>query len=187
MNAKDPLSGQVALVAGGGTGLGRDIALALAARGVRVVVTGRDEKALAETVGEIACGGGKARHLAGDVDDPGHVRAAMQKAVDVFGAPGIVVAGTPGAFTACAHAASGPAKLLAVLDHADLGDPEWRADHSLGELVAALALELHSRRIRCYGIREGSRESVAPRMLLLLTQLLSAPSEPPGGPLEERA
>jgi NAD(P)-dependent dehydrogenase (short-subunit alcohol dehydrogenase family) len=86
------LEGQVALVTGGGKGMGRAIALALAARGVRVVVTGRDERALGETVGEIAFGGGKARHLAGDVRDVVHLRAAVARAIESFGGLDIVVA-----------------------------------------------------------------------------------------------
>ena len=48
----DALEGKVAIVTGGGKGIGRAIALELAGRGVRVLVTGRDERALGETVGE---------------------------------------------------------------------------------------------------------------------------------------
>src|SRR3954468_21803377 len=86
------LEGKTALVTGGGEEMGRAIALALSARGVRIVVTGREEKALGETVGEIAHGGGKARHLAGDVRDPAHVSAAVGRAFEVFGGLDIVVA-----------------------------------------------------------------------------------------------
>lgn len=86
------LEGKTALVTGGGKGIGRAIALALSARGVRVVVTGREEKALGETVGEIAHGGGKGRHLAGDVRDPAHLAAAVGRAIDVFGGLDLVVA-----------------------------------------------------------------------------------------------
>ena len=70
------LDGQVALVADGGARMGRAIALALAARGVRVVVLGNEERALGETVGEIAFGGGKARHIVGDPLDAAQLRAA---------------------------------------------------------------------------------------------------------------
>jgi 3-oxoacyl-[acyl-carrier protein] reductase len=86
------LDGKVALVTGGGRGLGRHLALALAARGVKLVVTGRNEKALGETVGEIAYGGGKARHLVGDVRDPSHLAAAVVRAVEVFGTIDFAVA-----------------------------------------------------------------------------------------------
>jgi NAD(P)-dependent dehydrogenase (short-subunit alcohol dehydrogenase family) len=86
------LDGKVALVTGGGKGIGRSISLALAARGVRVVVTGRDEKALGETVGEIAYGGGKARHLCGDVRDASHLERAVDRAFEVFGGLDIVIA-----------------------------------------------------------------------------------------------
>jgi NAD(P)-dependent dehydrogenase (short-subunit alcohol dehydrogenase family) len=83
-SAKRSLEGQTAIVAGGGAGVGRAIALALAARGVRIVVTGRDEKELGETVGEIAHGGGKARHLAGDIADATHLGAVVDRALAVF-------------------------------------------------------------------------------------------------------
>lgn len=86
------LDGRVALVTGGGKGIGRAIALALAARGVRVVITGRDEKALGETVGEIAYGGGQARHVVGDVGESAHLASAVDRAVEVFGGLDIAIA-----------------------------------------------------------------------------------------------
>jgi len=86
------MQGKVALVTGGGKGIGRAIALALSARGAAVLVTGREERALGETVGEIAHAGGKARHLAGDVRDADHLDAAVKRAVDHFGGLDFVVA-----------------------------------------------------------------------------------------------
>lgn len=79
------LAEKVALVTGGGTSFGRAIALALAAHGVRIVVFGRDERPLAETVGEIAYGGGKARHAVGDVRDPSTLARAADRALETFG------------------------------------------------------------------------------------------------------
>ncbi len=87
-----PLEGQVALVTGGGKGIGRAIALELAGRGARVLVTGRDERALGETVGEVAHAGGQARHLVGDVRDERHVRAAVAHATNTWGRLHVVVA-----------------------------------------------------------------------------------------------
>jgi 3-hydroxybutyrate dehydrogenase len=92
MTTARALDGQVAMVTGGGKGIGRAIALQLSASGARVLVTGRDERALAETVGEIAHGGGQARHVVGDVRDEAHSRAAAARAIDTWGALSVVVA-----------------------------------------------------------------------------------------------
>ena len=80
------LDGKVAVVDDGGTAVGRAVALALAARGAKVVVSGPVERSLGETVGEIAYGGGKARHVVGDPT------AAAARAAEVFGPVDIVVA-----------------------------------------------------------------------------------------------
>lgn len=86
------LDGRVAWVTGGGKGIGRAVALALAARGVRILVTGREEKALGRVVGEIVNGAGKARHLVADVRDPARALEAVKKAVDTFGSLDFVIA-----------------------------------------------------------------------------------------------
>ena len=85
------LSGLTALVVGGGTTFGRAVALALSARGVRIVVTGRDEKALGVTVGEIVHGGGKARHVVGEGRASSVLDSAVLRAKEVFGALDIVI------------------------------------------------------------------------------------------------
>jgi citronellol/citronellal dehydrogenase len=61
------LGGQVALVTGGGTGLGRGTAIELARCGASVVVAGRREELLQRTVGEIQELGGVAEWVTGDV------------------------------------------------------------------------------------------------------------------------
>ena len=64
------LSGRVALVTGGGRGIGRAISLALAADGAAVAVNyRRDEQAARETVREISGSGGTARMYLASVDD----------------------------------------------------------------------------------------------------------------------
>jgi NAD(P)-dependent dehydrogenase (short-subunit alcohol dehydrogenase family) len=60
------LDGKVALIAGGGTGIGRATAELFAAEGARVVVFGRRAERLAETVEAIARAGGAARAVSGD-------------------------------------------------------------------------------------------------------------------------
>lgn len=61
------LDGRVALVTGGGTGLGRGTAIELARCGAAVVVAGRREELLKRTVGEIGELGGTAEWVSGDV------------------------------------------------------------------------------------------------------------------------
>jgi NAD(P)-dependent dehydrogenase (short-subunit alcohol dehydrogenase family) len=90
--SSDLLEGQVALVTGGGKGIGQAIALELSSRKARLLVTGRDERALAETVGEIANAGGTARHLVADVrEEEGAVRA-VSRARELWGRLDVVVA-----------------------------------------------------------------------------------------------
>ncbi len=61
------LSGEVALVTGGGTGLGKGIAVGLAAAGAFTVVAGRRQGPLEEAVGAMTQAGGKGAWLTGDV------------------------------------------------------------------------------------------------------------------------
>lgn len=158
------LEGKTALVTGGGKGIGRAIALALSARGVRVVVTGRQERALGETVGEIAHGGGKARHLAGDVRDPAHLAAAVGRAVDVFGGLDLVIAnawepgspstnieGADGTFKAAIAQMAGPGRLVIV----SRGEP----GAALAALVARRQADLEDRKITCDCVVVGAGEA----------------------------
>ena len=64
-----------AVVTGAGTGIGRAVAIALAARGHAVVVTGRRTELLDATVAEIVASGGTARAVALDVTDESAVDA----------------------------------------------------------------------------------------------------------------
>ena len=76
-----PLQGQVALVTGAGRGIGRAIALELAAAGAEVVVNyASSEQAAADTVAAIAEAGGQAWSHRADVSDEEQVEA-MVKAV----------------------------------------------------------------------------------------------------------
>ena len=75
------LDGQAAWVTGGGSGIGRAIAVQLAAEGASVVVTGRRGEALQETVATIARAGGKATSFRCDVRD----RTSVSKVVGEAG------------------------------------------------------------------------------------------------------
>jgi NAD(P)-dependent dehydrogenase (short-subunit alcohol dehydrogenase family) len=72
-DAPKPLGGRTALVTGGGNGLGRTIAIALGAEGVRVVVCGRTETTLRETAEILRAADHDVRTAVVDVADPGSV------------------------------------------------------------------------------------------------------------------
>ncbi|MCH5644393.1 SDR family oxidoreductase [Gordonia sp. ABSL49_1] len=76
------VAGKVAIVTGGGGGIGSAIARALVARGARVVVTDLDA-ASASTVADAL--GADAVSLAGDAADPSHIDAVVALAESEFG------------------------------------------------------------------------------------------------------
>jgi 3-oxoacyl-[acyl-carrier protein] reductase len=88
----DDLRGRVALVTGASRGIGRDIALALVAAGVSVVVNYRvSAKQADEVVQKIELAGGTALALQADVSDPAGASALVRDAEAHFGAIDIVV------------------------------------------------------------------------------------------------
>jgi len=64
------LEGKVALVTGGGSGIGREIAYEYAVKGAKVVVSDLNEKGGNETVLQIAAGGGVAKFILSDTSKP---------------------------------------------------------------------------------------------------------------------
>lgn len=79
------LQGRVALVTGGGGGIGRASALAFARSGASVVVSDVDDGQGGETVDLIRSRGGAAIYSRCDVSDPARVQAMVASAVDTFG------------------------------------------------------------------------------------------------------
>ncbi|WP_327356158.1 SDR family NAD(P)-dependent oxidoreductase [Streptomyces sp. NBC_01304] len=82
---------KTALVTGAGSGLGRAIALALAAEGANVVVAGRGEGPLKETVALIEEQGGTGYAHAADVSRSEDVKALVRAAVERFGSLDVAV------------------------------------------------------------------------------------------------
>ncbi|MEI8392689.1 MAG: SDR family NAD(P)-dependent oxidoreductase, partial [Actinomycetes bacterium] len=80
------LKGRVALVSGGGRGIGRSICELLAIHGASVAVNYRkDEQAARDTVAAIVAAGGTARAYAASVDDANAVALMIDQVVADFG------------------------------------------------------------------------------------------------------
>jgi NAD(P)-dependent dehydrogenase (short-subunit alcohol dehydrogenase family) len=78
-------AGKSAFITGGGTGIGREVALALAAEGCFVAIAGRTERTLRETAQDIKLAGGQAACVRCDVTDEDSVRDAVAAAVARLG------------------------------------------------------------------------------------------------------
>jgi 3-oxoacyl-[acyl-carrier protein] reductase len=86
------LAGRVALVTGGGRGIGRAISLALSAAGHRVVMTFQKDSGSADAaVAEIRGLGGEAHAMAADVRDAAAVKAVGERLSKDFGGADILV------------------------------------------------------------------------------------------------
>src|SRR5689334_14912623 len=85
------LTGQVALVTGGGRGLGFEMARALAEAGAHVIVTGRTATTLEDAVGTIRSSGGTAQAAAFDIVDREAQRALMADIEKIHGRLDILI------------------------------------------------------------------------------------------------
>lgn len=85
------LTGRVALVTGGGSGIGRRMAETLAAAGAAVVVAGRRTGPLEQTVAAVQGAGGRAAAATADLGDLPSLDAVAALAAEPFGAPDILV------------------------------------------------------------------------------------------------
>jgi 3-oxoacyl-[acyl-carrier protein] reductase len=92
------LDGHVALVTGGGQGLGRAYALRLAADGARVVIVDVQPDAAAAVSAEIERTGAVAMPIAGDVSLETDVAAAVEAALQRFGQIDVLINNAGGAF-----------------------------------------------------------------------------------------
>ncbi len=106
----------VALVTGGGTGIGRATALALARDGARVAVAGRRAEPLESVRQEIEAGGGECLPVPTDVREPEQVEALVDSVLERFGRVDVLVNNAGGQFLA-------PAENISLKG--------WRAVHRL--------------------------------------------------------
>jgi 3-oxoacyl-[acyl-carrier protein] reductase len=85
------LHGKSAIVSGSGRGIGREVALKLAAAGANVVVNDLDPAPAEETVTDIKAAGGNAVSCVGSVTDDGFAQRFTQTAIESFGGLDIIV------------------------------------------------------------------------------------------------
>ncbi len=111
----DVLKGKTALITGGGTGICRGIALALAEHGCDVAITSRKAQHLDPTVEELRSLGVKTAGFVADVRDPAAMEGVVLQTVSLSGRLDILVNGAAGNFLCLAEDLS-PNGFGAVVD-----------------------------------------------------------------------
>src|SRR6266536_2667726 len=91
MEPRMRLEGKVAIITGGGTGLGLAVARRFAQEGARLVLVGRRPEPLAAAVAELAGGGGEAIAAPTDATDEGQVARLVARALERFGQIDVLV------------------------------------------------------------------------------------------------
>jgi NAD(P)-dependent dehydrogenase (short-subunit alcohol dehydrogenase family) len=94
----DALEGRVALITGGGSGIGLGIAKAFAKAGAKLVLASRNSEKLDAAVQDLRALGGEAIAVQADVRNYGDVERAVRQAVERFGGLDAVIANAAGNF-----------------------------------------------------------------------------------------
>src|SRR2546428_3705449 len=110
------ITGKVAIVTGGGTGIGADIAKEFCRRGARVLITSRTMDHLGPVAEEIRKEGGTVEAIACDVRQNDQVEAVLNKAVETWGRVDVLINNAGASFVAHAHEISpnGFATIVAI-------------------------------------------------------------------------
>jgi len=85
------LKGKKAIITGGGRGLGEATAIAFAKAGIDVVITGRTEDVMKETVAQLEAFGVKASYSVFDVSNYEEVKSSVQEVMERIGSVDILV------------------------------------------------------------------------------------------------
>jgi citronellol/citronellal dehydrogenase len=113
---EDANAGRVALVTGGGTGIGRATALELARTGARVAICGRRPEPLEEARAAVEAAGGECLAFPADIREPKQVDALLDRTLERFGGVDVLVNNAGGQFIAPAE---------------EISPNGWRAVHRL--------------------------------------------------------
>ena len=92
MTSNGQFAGQVALVTGGGSGIGRATAIELGRQGASVAVVSRQQGRIDEAVGEVIAAGGQAIGISADVTNEAEVQGAVKQIEETWGRLDLVVA-----------------------------------------------------------------------------------------------
>jgi NAD(P)-dependent dehydrogenase (short-subunit alcohol dehydrogenase family) len=125
------LQDRVAIVTGGGSGIGRAIALRLAAEGAIAVIGDIDEAGAAETAALVEADGGRAHSLRADITDAADVAALVDATAERLGRLDVLVN----------NAGICQVKPFAALSAEDL-EGMWRV-HALGTFLCSQAAARH--------------------------------------------
>ena len=112
---KDTLKGRTALITGGGTGLGLEIATAYARLGAAVMLVGRNEERVQAAADALNREGAKAAAAKCDVRNYDEVKSAVEATVERFGSLDILVNNAAGNFV-CPSAELSPNGFRTVID-----------------------------------------------------------------------
>ena len=85
------LKDKVAVITGGASGIGKEIAVTFAREGAKIVIADLDQKAAAATAAELDAANGRALGVAMDVANEEQVNAGIDKAIAKFGALDVLV------------------------------------------------------------------------------------------------
>jgi peroxisomal 2,4-dienoyl-CoA reductase len=96
----DLMAGKVALVTGGGTGIGREIATALGEHGARVVICSRKQEVLDASCAEFRALGIECMGLVADIREPAAVESVIVQTLEQYGGLDILVNNAAGNFPA---------------------------------------------------------------------------------------
>ncbi|QKW49091.1 SDR family NAD(P)-dependent oxidoreductase [Streptomyces buecherae] len=130
-------TGKTALVTGGGTGIGRAVAVALAHEGARVVVAGRTAESLKETVGLVERAGGVAAAITTDVTHGPDVERLVRETVERFDGLHVAV--------------NNAGLILPATPVADVAEEDWRRIVDVNVTGVWLSLKHEIQHMRAHG------------------------------------